>query len=140
MSIRLRSRCNCWMPTATQRASRRCRKSTRRCRPTLRRRRLTHSAPPQRRRRRCNIPAPTTNDVYVNPFTQPVPLLDANGNPTGFKALREVHTPVPTTNRPPVEVDHFPNTTAQITLQYPGGGTEQVNLSGPTTVNVNIPP
>ena len=82
---------------------------------------------------------PAPGDTYVNPFTQPVPVLDANGNPTGVLLLREVHTPNPT-NPPPVEIDHFPNTTAQITLQYPGGGTEVVSLSGPTTVQVNIPP
>src|SRR5205823_4421748 len=39
---------------------------------------------------------PIGGDVYVNPFTQPIPLLDANGNPTGLSVIREVHTPVPT--------------------------------------------
>jgi hypothetical protein len=81
---------------------------------------------------------PLKGDTYINPFTQPVLLLDANGNPTGFKVLKEVHTPNPT--NPPVEIDHFQNTTAQLTLQKPGGGTEVVTLSGPTTVHVNIPP
>jgi hypothetical protein len=82
---------------------------------------------------------PAPGDSYVNPFTQPIPLLDANGNPTGFYLLSEVHTPTPT-NQPPVEIDYFSNTTAQVTLKLPGGGTEVVNLSGPTTVKVNIPP
>jgi hypothetical protein len=38
---------------------------------------------------------PAPGDEYVNPFTQPVPLLDANGNPTGLYIVREVHTPNP---------------------------------------------
>ena len=56
---------------------------------------------------------PRPGDEYINPFTQPVPLLDAAGNPTGIYIVREVHTPDPT-NPPPVEIDHFPRTTAQI--------------------------
>ena len=43
---------------------------------------------------------PRPGDQYNNPFTQPVPLLDANGNPTGIYVLNEVHTPNPT-NPPP---------------------------------------
>jgi len=76
---------------------------------------------------------PAPGDDYVNPFTEPVDLLDANGRPTGIKIVKEVHTP-----NPPVEVDIFPNTFAQITLAKPDGGTEVVNLSGPTTVEVLI--
>jgi hypothetical protein len=71
----------------------------------------------------------------VNPFTQPVDLLDANGNPTGIKVVKEVHTPTPA-----VEVDTFTNTLALITLQLPSGFTEAVTLAGPTKVNVFIPP
>src|SRR5262249_26763473 len=82
---------------------------------------------------------PVQGDVYVNPFTQPIPLVDVFGNITWYQMLAEVHTPVPT-NPPPVEIDYFPETTAQITLQLPGGGTEQVSLAGPTTVHVKIPP
>ncbi len=82
---------------------------------------------------------PAPGDTYVNPFTQPIPLLDANGNPTGFQVLKEVHTPNPT-NPPPIEIDYFTNTTAEITLQYASGQIETVSLAGPTTVHVNIPP
>src|SRR5262249_7714109 len=38
------------------------------------------------------------------------------------------------------EIDHFPNTTAQIQLQLPSGGTQTVNLSRPTTGHVAINP
>src|SRR5260370_21061323 len=39
---------------------------------------------------------PKPGETYVNPFTQPIPLLDANGNPTGVFLLSETHTPIPT--------------------------------------------
>ena len=77
---------------------------------------------------------PGPGDTYTNVFTQPVDLLDANGTPTGIKIVREVHIPRP------VEIDTFPNTTAQVTLQKPDGSTEVVNLTGPTTVHVLIAP
>ena len=37
---------------------------------------------------------PGPGDTYINPFTEPVDLLDANGKPTGIKILKEVHTPM----------------------------------------------
>src|SRR6185436_2711571 len=98
-----------------------------------------HPATPLHMTSRIRHKPPAPGDEYVNPFTQPVPLLDAAGQPTGFFVLQEVHTPNPT-NPPPVEVDHFPATTAQIVLQKPGGATEQVNLVGPSTVHVLIAP
>src|SRR5204863_7686240 len=72
---------------------------------------------------------PGPGDDYVNPFTEPVELLDASGKPTGIKILKEVHTPVPTP-----EIDVFPVSLAQITLALPDGSSEVVNLAGPTTV------
>ncbi len=43
----------------------------------------------------------------------------------------------PTTCHPgAVEVDHFPNTTAVMELQLPNGGSEVIQLAGPTTVHV----
>src|SRR5271165_5329847 len=39
-----------------------------------------------------------------------------------------------------LEVDTFLNSTAQLTVQLPGGGTAAVNLQGPTTVQVDIAP
>ncbi|MBI3193044.1 MAG: putative Ig domain-containing protein [Ignavibacteriae bacterium] len=38
------------------------------------------------------------------------------------------------------EIDHFPKTVAQITLQYPDQSTETISLIGPTTVEVNVTP
>jgi hypothetical protein len=78
---------------------------------------------------------PAPGDTYVNPFTIPVDLLDADGRPTGIKIVREVHTP-----NPPKEIDIFPVSFAQITLALPNGGTETVSLAGPTTVEVGVPP
>jgi hypothetical protein len=75
---------------------------------------------------------PGPGDTYVNPFTEPIELLDANGNPTGIKLVREVHTPSP------VEIDVFPASLAQITLALANGQTETVSLTGPTTVAVEI--
>jgi hypothetical protein len=78
---------------------------------------------------------PAPGDTYVNPFTQPVPLLDANGRDTGIRVVREVHTP-----NPEKEIDVMPFGTAQITITLPNGATETVTLAGPTTVQVCIPP
>jgi len=78
---------------------------------------------------------PAPGDTYVNPFTEPVELLDANGNPTGIKIVKEVHTP-----NPPKEIDVFTSTVAQITIATPDGKTETIQLAGPTTVEVAIPP
>jgi hypothetical protein len=77
---------------------------------------------------------PAPGDTYTNVFLQPVPVLDANGNPTGVLMLKEVHTP-----NPPIEVDSFGNTLAEIVLQLPSGAYEAVQLAGPTTVHVFIP-
>ena len=40
----------------------------------------------------------------------------------------------------PVEIDVFPYSLGEVTLQMPGGATETVTLAGPTTVHVAIPP
>ena len=75
---------------------------------------------------------PAPGDEYVNPFTQPIDLLDANGRPTGIKLVREVHTPNP------IEVDHFEKSIGQFTLSIPGLGDREVLVSGPTTVQVYV--
>ena len=77
---------------------------------------------------------PAPGDTYVNPFTQPIELLDENGGPTGIFVVREVHTP-----NPEKEIDRFPLTTADLTIQM-ANGTETVHLTGPTTVEVSIAP
>ncbi len=38
---------------------------------------------------------PAPGETYINPFTTPIYLLDANGNPTGYSLINETHTPVP---------------------------------------------
>jgi|GEM_PF-3499819 len=78
---------------------------------------------------------PAPGDTYVNPFTDPVELLDANGNPTGIKIVKEVHTP-----NPPKEVDFFPVSRAYIILGLPNGQRESLRLNGPTTVEVMVTP
>ena len=78
---------------------------------------------------------PAPGDTYVNPFTDPIELLDANGRPTGIFVVREVHTP-----NPEKEIDQMPFGTAQITIALASGATEVVTLAGPTTVVVCIPP
>src|SRR5204863_7721352 len=92
-----------------------------------------HTAAPLRMQAIIHHKPPAPGDDYVNPFTQPVELLDANGNPTGIKIIREVHTP-----NPPREVDVFPISLAEVTLANPDGGTEAVKLAVPTTVEVII--
>ncbi|MFH1110199.1 MAG: type II secretion system protein [Planctomycetota bacterium] len=72
-------------------------------------------------------PGPGT--VYEN--LERIQLFDANGSPTPYSIGAGRHTP-----RPPVEVDHFPNTTAVIELQSPNGPSMLIALSGPTTVHV----
>jgi len=57
-------------------------------------------------------------------------LLDANGNPTGVRVLAEVHTPNPT-NPPPVEIDYFSNTLAQIELLRRGRRWSQAHSALP---------
>jgi hypothetical protein len=78
---------------------------------------------------------PGPGDTYVNPFTDPVPLLDANGNDTGIRIVREVHTPNPEQER-----DSFTYTQGKINLRNPNGQIERVIVAGPTEVLVNIPP
>jgi len=38
---------------------------------------------------------PSPRDRYVNPFTEPIEVLTADGQPTGFKLVREIHIPNP---------------------------------------------
>src|SRR6266700_2529635 len=78
---------------------------------------------------------PGPDDVYVNPFTTPIQLLNSAGQPTGISLIGEIHTP-----NPPKEIDVFPYSLAQITLQAPGAAPEVVTLAGPTTVQVGIGP
>src|SRR5260370_12564438 len=57
---------------------------------------LLHAAQPAHMMATITHKPPAPGETYVNPFTQPIPLLDANGNPTGVFLLSETHTPNPT--------------------------------------------
>jgi len=65
---------------------------------------------------------PNPRDRYVNPFTEPIDVLDANGKPTGFKIIREVHIPNPRIvpvllpNRK-LEI-HYPSVDTGVVLQH----------------------
>jgi hypothetical protein len=88
-----------------------------------------HTATPKRMSSVIAHKPPAPGNTYEN--LEKITLLDENGNPTGFSIGAGRHTP-----RPPVEIDHFPNTTAMIELQFPQGGSEVIALAGPTTVHV----
>ncbi|MCP4373183.1 MAG: hypothetical protein GY797_34520, partial [Deltaproteobacteria bacterium] len=60
-----------------------------------------------------------------------IPLYLDNGEPSGFVLGAARHIP-----RPVVEIDQFETTSAVIELMGPDGGTEIVNVTGPTTVHV----
>jgi hypothetical protein len=54
-----------------------------------------HTAQPLHMQTVITHKPPAPGETYINPFTQPVELLDANGRPTGVFITREVHTPNP---------------------------------------------
>jgi hypothetical protein len=76
---------------------------------------------------------PASGETYEDPVI--IELYDENGRPTGVQVGNTAHTP-----QVPIEIDNFPISVAQITLQYPSGRTENIVLSGPTVVEVKIPP
>lgn len=78
---------------------------------------------------------PLQGETYVMSPFPPIPLVDIQGNPTGITLLEASHTP-----NPVVEIDHFPHSFALVEVQFPGGTTELMRLTGPTTVEVVIPP
>jgi hypothetical protein len=88
-----------------------------------------HTATPKRMSSVIAHKPPAPGNTYEN--LEKITLLDENGNPTGFSIGAGRHTP-----RPPVEIDHFPNTTAVMELQLPNGDSEVIHLAGPTTVHV----
>ncbi len=78
---------------------------------------------------------PAPGETYVNPFTQPVPLLDANGNPTGLYLLQEIHIPNPENK---IEIDYYEETTALVQLAGGPLGPDPKNfiLTGPAEIHV----
>ncbi|MCA9262331.1 MAG: hypothetical protein KDA60_00720 [Planctomycetales bacterium] len=73
---------------------------------------------------------PGIGDTYENPET--IPLLFADGSPSGYSLGPGSHTPNPHF----VEHDYFPDTEAKIDLIYPTGGSESIDLHGPTAIDV----
>jgi len=93
-----------------------------------------HSHAPKRMRTYITYKPPGPGTAYFDPTV--IELFNANEQPTGIKVLRATHVPSP----PAPEIDHFPNSLAQITLQLPNGSSEVVGLAGPTTVHVWVSP
>ena len=70
---------------------------------------------------------------------QEVELFDEDENPTGFFVSYFCNTPNAGTGPViEIEVDHFPDSEATIQIVVPGGTVEVLDLSGPTTVEVNL--
>jgi hypothetical protein len=68
-----------------------------------------------------------------------VELFDENGNPTGYFVVAFCNTPNGGTGGVvEIEVDQFPDSEAQIEIVGPVGIIEVLDLSGPTTVEVNL--
>jgi hypothetical protein len=68
-----------------------------------------------------------------------VELFDENAQPTGILVNSFCNTPNSGTGVVvEIEVDHFPDSEAQIQIVLPGGNVEVLDLSGPTTVEVNL--
>ena len=74
---------------------------------------------------------PARGELYFDPVS--VMLYDETGTPTGIYVTGTTHVP-----DPEIEVDEFPVSVATVTLQLPSGTTEELKLTGPTTVQVQI--
>ncbi|MBI2928473.1 MAG: HYR domain-containing protein, partial [Verrucomicrobia bacterium] len=77
---------------------------------------------------------PAPGESYTNPFTAAIELFDASGNRTGFKLVKEIHTPVPP------EIDLFPYSLGRFTLELPDGKTDTIVVRGRTTMAVGTSP
>jgi len=95
---------------------------------------VLHNHTPKRMRTVIDYKPPVSGTAYEDPT--PIPLFDANENPTGYSLCATRHVPEP----PGPEIDHFSNTVAQVTICLPDGRTTDVTLNGPTTVEVSIGP
>jgi hypothetical protein len=78
---------------------------------------------------------PCRGETYTNTVRYPLPLLDANGRPSGIRLTGETYTPCPTQ-----EIDTFFYTLAGVSIELLNGAKVPVNLAGPTVVQVNVPP
>ncbi len=75
---------------------------------------------------------PATAEAYEAPDV--IPLLNAQGQESGYALGSATHVPDP----PPtaLEIDDFPESLGTFTLKMPDGNTQEVRLSGPSTVHV----
>jgi hypothetical protein len=65
---------------------------------------ILHAAGPVRMTAAISHKPPAPGELYVNPFTLPIALLDANGNDTRYRLVREVHLPNPDQVPPTVTI------------------------------------
>jgi hypothetical protein len=92
--------------------------------------RVLHNVKPKHLRSRITHKPPAGGEWYENP--EAIELFDENGEPTGIFIGANRHTP------DPIEVDHFPNSYAEVEFSCPGIPPEVVMLKGPTTVEVDL--
>jgi hypothetical protein len=64
--------------------------------------RVLHTARPIRMETIIRHKPPRPGEQYTNPFLEPVELLGPDGQPTGIKLVKEVHTPIP--HRPVISI------------------------------------
>jgi hypothetical protein len=96
--------------------------------------RVLHNEQPVRMQTTILHKPPTPVDIYQNPFTQPVPLLDASGAPTGISLVKEIHIP-----NPPIRISRFPRVRALLVLKT-AQDTQQLVLEGSATTHLLMDP
>ena len=84
---------------------------------------------PKRMRSLITHKPPGPADVYEN--LEDIPLVDENGNPTGYYLGATRHRP-----QPPIEIDQFDYSIGTLELMITGGPTEMVAVSGSATAAV----
>ena len=101
---------------------------------------VLHNEEPKEMHAMITHKPPGPGDTYEGP--QVIPLLDEQGNDTGFALGPATHVPNPKEPPKDVEVDHFPRTGAVVGILPPGSspGDPPMNIvaTGPTTINVYL--
>jgi hypothetical protein len=93
---------------------------------------VLHNEQPKRMRTRITHKPPGPNETYEDP--EVIELFDERNVATGLRLLRAGHVPQPQ------EIDRFPFSIGLLTFEAPDGQTLPVKVSGPTVVEVPIPP
>jgi hypothetical protein len=96
--------------------------------------RVLHNDRPVRMQTTILHKPPTPIDFYQNLFTQPVQLLDANGEPVGVSLVKEIHIP-----NPVIKIRRLPRLRAQLVLQT-SQGLQRITLEGQGATNTFIDP